>query len=237
MTNRRSRDSIWGSPKNEAIPAAPEDSATPIGNRRHYDSPDRRQRVAETQERIVAAGAELTRELSGSNRDDVTFRSVAVRAGVSERTVYRHFPSEFALRDAIAGRLELQAGVSYEGLSIDQVTALALRVFSSMPPCGSRGKREVTAPTSDRRRQDGILSAVTGTATGWSGREQRLVAAVLDVLCSMPTFERLTSKWRMDGLDVLAACEWAVGLVVDGIRNDRRPTNADEEPGAPRHEP
>ena len=41
---------------------------------------------------------------------DLTFRSVAERAGVGERTVYRHFPTERHLHDAVMERLESEAG-------------------------------------------------------------------------------------------------------------------------------
>ena len=65
--------------------------------RRRYDSPVRRQRAAETRERIVAAGAAILHDHAVWNFDTLTVRGVAERAGVNERTVYRHFANE---RDA-----------------------------------------------------------------------------------------------------------------------------------------
>ena len=48
----------------------------------------------------------------------LTFRAVAERAGVGERTVYRHFPTERHLHDAVMARLEEEAGVTYEDLEL-----------------------------------------------------------------------------------------------------------------------
>src|SRR3954469_14909974 len=77
--------------------------------RRAYDSPVRRQRVAETRERIVAAGAELLHGFPIWNWDALTPGAVAEHAGVTERTVYRYFGSERELRDAVMARMEHEA--------------------------------------------------------------------------------------------------------------------------------
>ena len=43
-------------------------------------------------------------------------RAVAERAGVNERTVYRHFTNERGLRDAVMHRMEEQAGIDLAAL-------------------------------------------------------------------------------------------------------------------------
>ena len=68
---------------------------------RKYDSTLRRQRAAETRERIVAAGCDLLQGSSIRDWRGVTVRAVADRAGVNERTVYRHFANERGLRDEV----------------------------------------------------------------------------------------------------------------------------------------
>src|SRR3954447_8373932 len=96
-------------------------SKQPPTHRRQYDSPARRQQAAATRERIVAAGAALVRELTTWDWEQVTYRAVADRAGVSERTVYRNFPSERLLHDAVMARLEDEAGINYETVELDTV--------------------------------------------------------------------------------------------------------------------
>lgn len=61
----------------------------------------RAQRVATTKSRIVAAGLDLFGE---RGFDGVTMGELAAAAGVSERTVYRHFPTK---EDVVLDRAEL----------------------------------------------------------------------------------------------------------------------------------
>src|ERR1700694_2000406 len=85
-----------------------------IGSGRRYDNRVRRQKAAQTRERIVAAGSELVHGFETWSLRDLTLKAVAERAGVGERTVYRHFPTERHLHAAVMQRLESGAGMSYE---------------------------------------------------------------------------------------------------------------------------
>src|SRR3954447_11385181 len=98
---------------------------------RPYDAPKRRKQVELTRERIVAAGSDLVHEFASWDWGALTFRAVAERAGVGERTVYRHFPTERRLHDAVMQRLEEEAGVTYEDVSLDNLGAVTAKVFSS----------------------------------------------------------------------------------------------------------
>ena len=59
-----------------------------------YTSTLRDRQVAQTRELILDA---LTALLGDRRADEVTTRDIAAAAGVSERTVYRHFPDRTAL--------------------------------------------------------------------------------------------------------------------------------------------
>ena len=71
--------------------------------------------------RILTAGAELVRGFEGWDWSGLTFRSVAERAGVNERTVYRHFPTERDLRAAVLAELTERAGVDDATLTLANV--------------------------------------------------------------------------------------------------------------------
>ena len=64
-----------------------EATSEPVRSRRKYDSPLRRQRAAETRERIIAAGVELLHGFPVWNWSALTVRGVARKAEVAERTV------------------------------------------------------------------------------------------------------------------------------------------------------
>src|SRR5215213_456099 len=64
---------------------------------RPYESPLRAEQMEQTRRRILQALADV---LADEAVDEVTIPIVAMRARVSVRTVYRHFPTKEALFDA-----------------------------------------------------------------------------------------------------------------------------------------
>src|SRR5215471_16102784 len=173
--------------------------------RRRYDSALRRQRAAETRERIVLAGVTLVRSFTTWDWKELTFRAVAENAGVSESSVYRHFANERELHDAVMQRLGEQAGVSYDGVTLDQVADVAGRVFVAMSGFAvSAWTQQVDDPTFtaiDQKRGQALRDAVEAAAPRWSP-------------------ERATEVIR-----------WAIGLVIDSVRNAAAPEGA---PGSTR---
>src|SRR5579872_878526 len=97
--------------------------------RRRYDNTLRRERAGQTRDRIVAAGAELLHRSSIRDWQGLTIRAVAERAGVNERTVFRHFANERALRDAVMHRLEERAGIDLTHLELDDIGDVAASIL------------------------------------------------------------------------------------------------------------
>jgi AcrR family transcriptional regulator len=197
--------------------------------RRRYDSPVRRERAARTRDRIADAGMALVRELPTWDWRGVTFAAVAARAGVGLRTVYRYFPTERDLHDAIMGRLQQAAGgVAYEGLALDDVGRAAARLHATLPSLAvSRWVEEVpdqpTLAEVDRRRREALLAAVADTTRDWPEEERAMAAAVLDVLWGVGPYQRLTTAWNLQGPQATVALTWAIDILVDAIRAGRRP--------------
>ena len=193
--------------------------------RRPYDSPVRRQRAAETRERIIAAGAELLHESAVWNWRALTVRSVAERARVNQRTVYRHFVNERALRDAVMARLEQESGVALEGLALEDIkrhTARILEYVSSFP-LESRIPDDPTLLGAHRRQRDSLIAAVSAEARTWTEADRAISAAMLDVLWSVASYERLVVDWDLDPQAAITGVTWVIGLVEDAIRRGDRP--------------
>src|SRR5438552_1120883 len=104
-------------------------SRQPVQTRRRYESALRRERAAETRDRIVSAGCDLLAASSIRDWRALTIRAVAERAGVNERTVYRHFVNERGLRDAVMHRLEQSVGIDLDTLALDDVAEVTARMF------------------------------------------------------------------------------------------------------------
>jgi AcrR family transcriptional regulator len=194
--------------------------------RRPYDSPVRRQRAAETRERIIAAGAELLHEFAVWNWRALTVRSVAERARVNQRTVYRHFANERVLRDAVFRRTEQEAGVDLTTLGLDGIGEAAERIFRyvSRYPLEAPPALDPTLVEANRRQHDVLLAAVKEQAPDWSSTDRTLAAATLDLLWALRSYEQLVNDWQLDRDDAIRAIGWAIELVQDAVRDGRCPT-------------
>lgn len=213
-------------------------SSTPSPQaKRPYNSPARRQRLAETRDRIVTAGAALVREFTSWDWDGLTFRAVAERADVSERTVYRHFPTERQLHDAVMARLEDEAGITYEDVELANVADVTVRLIASLQRFAV--EQTVRAPQgpafqgADERRREALLRAVRTEAPDLTDVQQRIAAGLLDVVWSPATYERLASGWQLDDEVAVGAIEWMISGVVAAIRSGDI-TAAETSPNAQR---
>ncbi|WIM87416.1 TetR/AcrR family transcriptional regulator [Candidatus Mycobacterium wuenschmannii] len=187
--------------------------------RRSYHSPARQKAAAATRDRIVDAGGRLVRGFTTWDWDELTFRAVAERAGVSERTVYRHFPTERHLHDAIMARLEDEAGIAYEDVELDTLGDVTARVFASLKRFAVRdatpqGSAFVGA---DVRRHDALDRAVAARAPELSDAQRRAFAGLLDVLWSPTTYERLVGAWNLEKAEAVDAVQWLIAKVVGAI--------------------
>ncbi|KUH99137.1 TetR/AcrR family transcriptional regulator [Mycobacterium sp. IS-3022] len=195
--------------------------------RRSYDNSARLQKAAQTRDRIVNAGSELVHEFDSWDWRGLTFRAVAERAGVGERTVYRHFPTERHLHDAVMQRLEAEAAVSYEDMTLDTLGAVTARVFASLQRFSVResvpAPRDPAFVSSDERRREALLRAVADAAPRLPEGQRRKIAGLLDVLWSPASYERLVGVWGLDGEEATSATDWAMTRVVQALEPNGGP--------------
>ncbi len=187
----------------------------------------RQQKAAQTRERIIAAGSRLVHEFDSWSWRDLTFRAVAERAGVGERTVYRHFPTERHLHDAVMARLESEAGIAYEDVDLTNLAETTARVFTALQRFSVRESvptpRDSAFVSSDQRRREALLRVVSAASPHRPEQEQRTMAGLLDVLWSPASYERLVGAWALDGADAMRAIEWLMARVVEAIEDDGPP--------------
>jgi AcrR family transcriptional regulator len=194
--------------------------------RRRYDGTLRRQQAGETCDRIVAAGSDLLRGSPIRDWRALTIRAVAERAGVNERTVYRHFVNEQGLRDAVMHRLEEGAGIDLATLRLEDVVDVAARIFEhvSSYPREPRRPLDPTLTQAGQRQRKALLGAVKTRTAGWPTADRVAAAAIFDVLWSVASYERLVVDWRLDHDQAIRAITWVIGLVEKAIRKGRCPS-------------
>jgi AcrR family transcriptional regulator len=193
--------------------------------RRRYDSPVRRLRAAESRERIISGAAALARELPSWDWGSLTIQAVADRAGVSRRTVYRHFASEAALHVALADRLLEEAGVSYEGLTLDDLPEMTGRVFSAVAKFAVTPWAVVPTafPALDADRLAGLGAAVHSEAPDWADADRMMASAALDIVWSVASHEILLRDWKLTPADAIRVQRWLHNLVTAALRAGQKP--------------
>lgn len=193
--------------------------------RRRYDGTLRRLRAAGTRERILAAGTDILRGAPIRDWAALTISAVADRAGVNQRTVYRHFVNERALRDAVMRRLEEKEGIELDALRLDDVAGIATRIFEHVAayPPAPRPQLDPTLTAAGQRQRDALLAAVEADAPGWLEADRVLAASILDVLWSLAAYERLVVDWHLDRRQAIRGVTWAIGLVRQALRTGSHP--------------
>ncbi len=206
-------------------PSGREEPSESLRARRRYDSALRRERAADTEARIVAAGAALLHGFPIWNWRALTVPGVARQAGVAERTVYRYFPSERDLRDAVMARLAEEATVDLEGLRLDRVRDVAARIFQyvSTFPIAPRTPPDPTVAAANARQRQALLTAVRQATRQWCDAESTIAAALLDVLWAPVTFERLVTDWGIEPQDAITGVSWVIGLIQHALEDGPLP--------------
>lgn len=196
----------------------------PVAKRR-YNSPLRQQQAAETRERIVAAGAKLVHSYPAWDWTNLTALAVGERAGVSERTVQRHFPTERQLRDAVLQRVYEESGIGLHEVKLETFADVTARMFAYLSSfaIAPQVQSDPTFLSMDQQRCDALLNAVVQATPQWTEQQQRVAASVLDMVWNPPTYERLITVWGFDSQRAIGALTWLIGLVEQAVRDNQRP--------------
>lgn len=207
------------------LPEPHPSAQSPDRGHRSYDGTRRRQQSAVTRERIVTAGSELLHEASVRDWRAVTIRAVAERAGVNERTVYRHFGTERGLRDAVMHRLEEEAGVDLATMRLEDIAGVAAHIFDhvSSYPAQPRQPLDPTLSDASRRQRESLLTAVAARTVAWPEADRLLAAALFDMLWGIASYERLVSDWGLTHERSVQGITWVIRLVEEAVAAGRRP--------------
>jgi len=175
-----------------------------------------------TQASILAAYAELIEEVG---TDDVSFRLIALRAGVGERTVFRHYPTRVDLLLATAAWIERTIFTREESDSIFDVPIAireAMEAYDRRPELAhvvaETAMRGVNGaePAPQRVHLEEMLRREVPSL---DEDEQRVIVAALCHLDSSASWVTMRRELGMSGRDIADAATWAAEAILDPIRD------------------
>ena len=215
----------------------------PAESRRGYNSPLRERQASLTQNDILDAFTALLEE---TRADDITSREIAEAAGVSQPTLYRHFPDRDALLNGITARITKlmysqedppsPTGLDDLGLAIE-----ARFVVSEDFPVEVRAEALLNADPrrySDETRQvsEWFLNAVALDLPELDDRARAHVAGLLRCLGSSQSWLRMREEFDVPGTESGPLMRWAIDTLIREIRNgglpDIPPTDDSKERGS-----
>jgi AcrR family transcriptional regulator len=189
---------------------------------RPYRSQLRDEQQQQTRERILEAAIGLIAE---DGLAELTVPGVAERAGVSLRTVYRHFPTKDDLIDSVGEFRDAQFGVSGPPSSIEELLENTPALFEGFAARDDLVRAaDVSAAGRQihdraRRRRATALRRIFEEVTGdLSPAEARRLVATVQVLWSTRAWLTLHDNWEMDGREAGRAAQWAIATLVEEAR-------------------
>jgi len=187
----------------------------------------RQKHAAATREHIENTAYDLLLQADGP----FSHETVATRAGVGARTVYRYFPAQADLYEALWVRMRKQAGTifpSSEAQILPQIPVL----FGGFNRNENVIRAALESPAGHRVRERGAAegraafsSGLAVLTAGMSAAQKKQVVAIFLAIYSAPFWELLRNRGGLSGEDAIAAGEWAMSTLIEGLRRSRPANN------------
>jgi AcrR family transcriptional regulator len=175
-----------------------------------------------TETRILDAALGLLRR---QDLEALTIADIAAEAGVTERTIYRHFVSREDLLKALWPHLQRRVGSSGFPTTARDVVALPPRLFANFDreEGGMRGSvystagRDLRLAVNDERKA-AFSSCVRDARPDLEGDALIRLAAVVQLLDSAFAWVVMKDFWGLDGAEAGRAASEAIAVLL-GVRN------------------
>ena len=203
--------------------------------KRQYASRLRAQQANETRIRILEALAE---QLADEGLKDISIDQIALRAGVSTRTVYHHFPNREDLFDSLNAWLDEQAiGSPIPGEpSAEELFAHIRAAFEVFDEKESWIRAQlinelgqVVRKRGRSRRRAAIEAMVLREVPGLSPPAMRRATALIHYLTSSEAWRSMKDESGMSGREAGEAVVWAIETLLSRLRSSQQPSGTSEE--------
>jgi AcrR family transcriptional regulator len=200
---------------------------------KRYSSHLRQTQVELTQRTIMEAMASVLIE-HGPAGDAV--KEVAKRANVSERTIYRHFPSKEALWDAFLLWVSDLVGLEHYPESADQMLEMVPGLFAQFDE-----QEELLRACLDIRAwsdvwlrgrsgwKEGIDRLLKNSFPNLHAETRDKAGAVLHMLFNGITWKTMKDQWGFSGAQAAVATQWALIAVFEDLEGNAQSDSQEKQ--------
>ena len=195
---------------------------------RAYHSPLRQAQADRTRVLIIEA---LTDLLFERPTDEISTKDIAEHAGVSERTVYRHYPERRGLHEALAAHWVGEHGPDVE--NADSLGDLAELIAEAYLGFEAQARETVAMvavnadprrPASDTARRSARWVEVTARSfPDLDERQSLALAAITRMFGSSQTWLRLREEFGIRGAASAALASWAMRALIEEVQRGNPP--------------
>jgi AcrR family transcriptional regulator len=201
-----------------------------------YTSPLRERQKADTRELILEA---VTRLLRNRELTDLSLALVAREAGITERTVYRHFATREQLLEATWAAVNEKLGMREFPKTAAELVERPLTVFPALEEQAEVIRAMLASPQGrelrlrvNRERQAAIRAAVRDARPKLREPGFTRLCAAVQLLYSASGWATMTDYWDLDGAEAGRAASEAIAALL-GVSADRHTANNKRKEGSP----
>ncbi len=191
---------------------------------RQYDNTLRQRQAEATRTRIL----EAVRDLLVESPESLQIPEIAARAGVSEPTVYRHFPNRDALLDAAADAVSARSGAPPLPRTPEEIPVAAIAVARYFDRNASWIRAALSEPMARplrmagrKRRLDSLRKAAAPAVAHLPPAERTVALAAFGTIARGETWDCLTREFGLSSDDAGRAMSWILRALVDALADGR----------------
>lgn len=185
-----------------------------------------RERQAEaTRDHILDAAYDLLVNHPGA---PFSHEAIAAKARLGARTIYRYFPAQADLFQHLWLRLRTDSGTIFPA-SEDEILSQVPILFGGFDRNESLIRAVLESPAGHQVREQGapegraaFNKSLAHSTSGLTATERRRITAVFLAMYSAPFWQLLRERGALSGPDAIAATQWAMGVLLDHVRNTSR---------------
>ncbi|NQX26498.1 helix-turn-helix transcriptional regulator [Microbacteriaceae bacterium VKM Ac-2854] len=157
--------------------------------------------------------------------DEISYRVLAEQVGVSERTVFRQFPTRSHLLEGVAEWIEQH---EFTPLVFDSIAGFraavrqGLREFDAAPAFAAlMARAATTSPTGSASRTERgrkLAAVLLAEYPGLNARDRQRAASSLLFFASAPFWARMRSGFDMDAEEIADCVDWSVARTLAALR-------------------